>query len=170
MGNSNLRQQREFPDGAGALHLPQSGCVSRARPAGQKARLARQILRRLSLLRSSSLKRWNRRRDETSLHNSGTSSKWGISYSVRPSYALGWRQVQRTCTTIILRMAEETVNLPFSKPFQVRYHFNLFFYPKRWEIRICDSKENFPEGAGALHLPRSSGVRWARPAGQKRAA
>ena len=64
-------------------------------------------------------------------------------------------------------MAEETVNLPFSKPFQVRYHFNLFFYPKRWEIRICGSKENFPEGAGALHLPRSSGGRWARLAGQK---
>ena len=36
MGNSSLRQQREFPDGAGVLHLPQSGCVSRARPAGQK--------------------------------------------------------------------------------------------------------------------------------------
>ena len=140
------------------MHLPQSGCVSRARPAGQKARLARQkpvrqdnvFLRRLSLLRSSSLKRWNRRRDETSLHNSGTSSKWGISYSVRPSYALGWRQVQRTCTTIILRIAEnkiihtETVNLLFSKLLQVRYHFNLFFYPKRWEIRICVSKENFP--------------------------
>ncbi len=42
MGNSNLRQQREFPDDAGALHLPQSGCVSRARPAGQKARPAGQ--------------------------------------------------------------------------------------------------------------------------------
>ena len=38
MGNSNLHQQREFPDGAGALHLPQSGCVSRARLARQKIR------------------------------------------------------------------------------------------------------------------------------------
>ena len=42
MGNSNLRQQREFPDGAGALHLPRSSCVSWARPAGQKAHPARQ--------------------------------------------------------------------------------------------------------------------------------
>ena len=99
--------------------------------------------RRLSLLRSSSLKRWNRRRDGSSLPNSGTSSKWEVSYSVRPSYALGWRQVQRTCTTIILRIAE-IVNIPFSKPFHVRYHFYLFFHPKRWEIRVCDSKENFP--------------------------
>jgi hypothetical protein len=30
-------------------------------------------------------------------------------------------------------------------------------YAKRWKIRFCDSKENFPEGAGALHLPWSSG-------------
>ena len=137
MGNSNLRQQREFPDGAGALHLPRSSGGRWARPAGQKAR-------RLSHLRCSSLKRWNRRRDGSSLPNSGTSSKWEVSYSVRPSYALGWRQVQRTCTCIILRMAEETVNLLFSKLFQVRYHFKQCFYPKRWEIRICDSKENFP--------------------------
>ena len=143
MGNSSLRQQREFPDGAGALHLPRSSGVRWARPAGQKACPARQILRRLSLLRSSSLKRWNRRRDGTSLYDSWTSSKWGVSYSVRPSYALGWRQVQRTCTTIILRIAG-IVNIPFSKPFQVRYHFYLLFHPKRWEIRICDSKENFP--------------------------
>ena len=92
--------------------------------------------------------------------------KRGVSYFVRPSYALGWRQVHRTCTDLILRMAE-IINILFTKPLQVRYYFNLFFYPKRWEIRICVSKENFPEGAGALHLPRSSGVRWARPAGQK---
>ncbi len=54
------------------------------------------------------------------------------------------------------------------KPLQVQCDFNLFPCNKRWEIRICDSKENFPEGAGALHLPRSSGGRWARPAGQKK--
>ena len=89
-----------------------------------------------------------------------------ISYSVRPSYALGWRQVQRTCTDLILRIAE-IVNLVFSQLFQVQYDFKLFPCTKWWEIRICGSKENFPEGAGASHLPRSSGVRWARPAGQK---
>ena len=71
--------------------------------------------RRLSHLRCSSLKRWNRRRDETSLHNSGTSSKWGISYSVRPSYALGWRQVQRTCTDLILRMATSAQQRDYQK-------------------------------------------------------
>ena len=66
MGNSNLRQQREFPDGAGALHLPRS-----------------------------------------------SGGRWDSKHTIL-------------------------------KLLQVRYHFNLFFYPKRWEIRVCDSKENFP--------------------------
>ena len=39
-------------------------------------------------------------------------------------------------------------------------------HPKRWKIRVCVSKENFPEGAGALHLPQSGCVSRARPAGQ----
>ena len=41
-GKFEFAKQREFPDGAGALHLPRSSGVRWARPAGQKARLARQ--------------------------------------------------------------------------------------------------------------------------------
>ena len=113
MGNSILRQQREFPDGAGALHLPQSGCVSRARPAGQKARPAGQRLRRLSHLRCSSLKRWNRRRDGTNLYNNGTtqSGEFRTSYdqvthldggrcnAPAPTLSCGWLHQHNSGTT-----------------------------------------------------------------------
>ena len=47
----------------------------------------------------------------------------------------------------------EIVKLLFTKVFQLQYNSNLFSYPKRWEIRICVSKENFPAGAMHLHRP-----------------
>ena len=41
--------------------------------------------------------------------------KWGVSYSVRPSSALGWRQVQRTCTDLILRIAASAQQMDYPK-------------------------------------------------------
>ena len=73
MGNSNLRQQREFPGGCRCI-APAAVRLRKPGPSGRTKKPAwlGKAPRRLSLLRSSSLKRWNRRRDETSLYNRWT--------------------------------------------------------------------------------------------------
>ena len=99
--NLNLRKQREFSGGCRclapavvqrrrwavrrtkkeALHLPWS-----SGDAGLSA--GQSFLRRLSLLRSSSLKRWNRRRDGTSHCNSRTFHVWN--FALRATKLRAW--------------------------------------------------------------------------------